>query len=341
MRIKNVLSLFDGMSCGQIALNRAGIEYESYYASEIDDYAIAVTQNNYPNTVMLGDVTKWREWDLDWSSISLLIGGSPCQGLSQSGRGKGLDDPRSALFWDYMDILEHIRKFNPNVLFLLENVVPQKKEWADNMTDAIGVEPIMIDSALLSAQSRKRLYWTNIPNIDQPKDKGIYLKDILESVHPDSSKSYCVDANYFRGGNLKQYFKRGRRQLVFEGPVQIAYISKNQQGRRVYSTEGKAITLKANGGGWGAKTGLYLINNIAGITRKDRYELISEMVESGDLIIRKLTPVECERLQTVPDNYTQLGLFDKVKKISDTQRYRMLGNGFTIDVVAHILSFMI
>jgi DNA (cytosine-5)-methyltransferase 3A len=136
-KLMNVLSLFDGMSCGQIALHRAGIKFDKYYASEIDKYAIAVTQHNYPSTTQLGDVTKWREWDIDWESIGLIIGGSPCQGLSQSGAGAGLKDERSALFFVFMDILRHVQSLNSNVVFLLENVVPRKKEWAENMTEAL------------------------------------------------------------------------------------------------------------------------------------------------------------------------------------------------------------
>jgi DNA (cytosine-5)-methyltransferase 1 len=359
----NVLSLFDGMSCAQIALERAGIEVDRYYASEVDKYAIAVTQHNYPNTIQLGDVTKWREWDIDWAGIDLLIGGSPCQGLSHSGRGEGLKDARSALFFDYIDILEHIKKHNPNAIFVLENVVPQKKEWAQNMSSVIGVDFIEINSSLVSAQSRRRLYWTNIDGIEQPEDREIYLQDIIESVQPDSMKSYCIDASYFKGGNLVQYFEKSRRQLVFDAPIQVGYIGKNQQGRGVYDTNGKSVALKSGGGGWGAKMGLYLVpttysrkselsgkvlnkslplesSNWRGLNRNQRQTAIAGMLDSGDIAIRKLTPTECEELQTVPQNYTLAPHpVYKNKMMSNTQRYKMLGNGFTVDVIAHILSY--
>lgn len=388
----NVLSLFDGMSGTQIALERIGFSVDSYYASEIDKYAIAVTQYNYPQTIQLGDINNWREWDIDWSSIDLIVGGSPCQGLSQAGRGAGLEDSRSKLFFVFVDILEHVKSMNPSVFFLLENVVPKKKEWAQNMTTVIGVEPIMIDSALLSAQSRKRLYWTNL-EVEQPEDKNIYLINIIESVHPDSMKSYCIDASYFKGGNLKQYFEKSRRQLVFENGlsfvmgleqgrrlddgnylsrnygegyriyssagksstltsqskgglgghsglylvpklVQEGYINQNHRGSRYYNINGKSVTLAANGGGWGMKTGLYLIPT----TKNNLRKTVEEMLADGDAVVRKLTPIECERLQTVPDEYTSVGDFNgNVKKVSNTQRYKMLGNGFTVDVIAHIL----
>lgn len=375
----NVLSLFDGMSGGQQALDRLGVNIDKYYASEIDKYAIAVTQYNYPDTIQLGDITKWKEWDIDWESIDLVMGGSPCQGLSSSGKGEGLLDSRSKLFWEWVDIRDHIVEHNPDAIFLLENVVPRKREWQDNMTVNVGIDPVMINSSLLSAQSRKRLYWTNIDGIEQPKDKFIYLQDIIESVDPDSMKSYCIDANYFKGGNLKQYFEKSRRQLVFDTPVQVAHIRQNHRGARVYATNGKSVTLTSQGGGWGMKTGLYVTGAaervrydengesfiktelrddnksnavIAGNRRKylaainsaskeDYRTAIEELIESGDLVIRMLTPIECERLQTVKDDYTKYGNFDgKVKEISKTQRYKILGNGWTIDVIAHIFGFI-
>lgn len=260
----NVLSLFDGMSCGQIALNRIGIKPDNYYASELDKYAITVTQANFPETKQLGDVTKWRDWDIDWASIDLLIGGSPCQGFSFAGKQLAFNDPRSALFFEYVNILNHIRKHHPDVKFLLENV-KMKKQFLDVISGLLGVEPVFINSSLVSAQNRQRYYWANW-EFGQPEDKDIVLADIIESGAVDRDKSFCIDANYFKGGNLKSYFEKNRRQLVF---------------------------------------------------------LNRELTEH-----RKLTPIECERLQTVPDNYTA--------HASNTQRYRMLGNGWTVDVIAHI-----
>ena len=177
----NVLSLFDGMSCGQIALNRIGIKPTKYYASELDKYAIKVTQANYPDTVKLGDVTQWREWDIDWASIDLLIGGSPCQGFSFAGKQLAFDDPRSKLFFVYVDILNHIKSVNPSVKFMLENV-KMKKEYLAVISEQLGVEPVFINSALVSAQNRQRYYWCNW-EVSQPEDRGIVLADILESDH--------------------------------------------------------------------------------------------------------------------------------------------------------------
>lgn len=325
MKKLNVLSLFDGLSCGQIALERVKIPIKKYFASEIDKYAIAVTQENYSNTIQLGDITKIKVKDLP--EIDLLMGGFPCQDLSIAKKDrKGLKGKRSGLFYEMIKL--H-KKLKPK-WFLYENVASMSKENKKIITDTLKkidkkTYCIEINSSLLSAQNRKRLYWTNIQGVDQPKDKGILLKDILEKnvaekyylrekndnykskvIMPD--KSYCIEANYYKGTNIKNYFKRKKRQI-------ITNINSAQSGR-VYSTDGKSTTLNANGGGQGAKTGLYKeINRI-----------------------RRLTPIECERLQTVPDNYTlSPHPVYKNKLMSDTQRYKMLGNGFTVDVIAHIL----
>ena len=302
----NILSLFDGMSCGQIALNKAEIPYSKYYASEIDKYAIQITQKNYPETVQLGDVSKINIDSLP--KIDLLIGGSPCQGFSAAGKKLNFEDPRSKLFWEYVRIKEEL---NPEY-FLLENVM-MKKEWIDVISNALRVQPIMINSSDFSAQNRKRPYWTNIP-IKQWEKNEIYLKDILESGHSDRLKSYCIDAQYYKGITLQSYITKHRRTQIFE-TVRLGEIGKGGQAERVYSVNGKSVSLSAQGGGQGAKTGLYHID-----------------LPDGQYYIRKLTPVECERLQTVPDNYTE--------GVSNTQRYKMLGNGWTVDVIAHILSGM-
>ncbi|HNH11096.1 MAG TPA: DNA (cytosine-5-)-methyltransferase [Leptospiraceae bacterium] len=302
----NILSLFDGMSCGQIALNKAEIPYSKYYASEIDKYAIQITQKNYPETVQLGDVSKINIDSLP--KIDLLIGGSPCQGFSAAGKKLNFEDPRSKLFWEYVRIKEEL---NPK-WFLLENVM-MKKEWIDIISSALKVQSIMINSSDFSAQNRKRLYWTNI-QVRKWGKKEIYLKDILESVTSDRLKSYCIDAQYYKGITLQSYITKHRRTQIFE-TVRLGEICKGGQGQRIYSVNGKSISLSTQSGGQGAKTGLYQID-----------------LPDGQYYIRKLTPIECERLQTVPDNYTE--------GVSNTQRYKMLGNGWTVDVIAHILSGM-
>ena len=216
----NVLSLFDGCSGAQQALCDAGIKVKQYYASEVDKYAVKITQKNFPNTIQLGDVKDvvWEDKHLHshlQPPIDLLIGGSPCQDLSFAGHQKGLvDGTRSNLFYEYVRILKELRDINPNLKFLLENV-RMSKDNIQKMSDALGVEPISINSNLVSAQNRYRLYWTNLKNVGVPKDTGIMLKDILIDGLTDRQKSHCLDANYFKGGNLKSYFEKHRRQLVF------------------------------------------------------------------------------------------------------------------------------
>lgn len=296
-----VLSLFDGMSCGQIALKKLGVSNYTYYASEIDKHAIKVSTENFPNTIHLGDVSK-----IDFKAlgnIDLLMGGSPCQGFSFAGKQLNFNDPRSALFFEFIRAIKEIKP----KYFLLENVV-MKQEYQDIISEQIGVKPIRIESSLVSAQKRSRLYWTNI-QVNQPEDKKIYLKDILENGLVDRDKSYCIDANYFKGTNLEQYLNKKRRQVVFnlsEKPVRLGAIN-SSMGNRVYHESGKSICLSANSGGLGTKTGLC----------------------HDDFCIRKLTVLECKRLQTVPDNYKM--------PVSNTQAYKMLGNGWTVDVITHIL----
>ena len=196
----NVLSLFDGISAGRVALERAGIKVNNYYASEIDKYAIQVSNKNYPDIIQLGDITKWREWNIDWSSIDLVIGGSPCQGFSFAGKQLNFDDPRSALFFVFVDICHRVADDNPNMKFLLENV-RMKKEYQDVITQYMGINPVAINSSLVSAQNRYRLYWTNIPNVTQPDDKGILLRDIILDI---------VDDKYYLTAEAIDYMGRLR-----------------------------------------------------------------------------------------------------------------------------------
>jgi DNA (cytosine-5)-methyltransferase 3A len=293
-----ILSCFDGISCAQVALERANLKVEKYYASEIDKYAIQITQKNYPNTIQLGSIV-----DLHLNEeIDLMIGGSPCQDLSIAKKNReGLNGSRSVLFWEFVRLLKEIRP----KYFILENVASMKKEEKEKMSNALSmVEPIMINAALVSAQSRRRLFWVGklIENtyitagISLPVDRKIYLKDILEK---EVAKKYLVNAK-FTFVDAKTIDKLR--------PIRLGNINKGGQGERVYSIYGKSVTLSANGGGRGAKTGLYMLN---------------------DGKIRRLTPIECERLQSLPDNYTE--------GISDTQRYKLLGNAFNVEVVAHIL----
>jgi predicted phage terminase large subunit-like protein len=260
----NVLSLFDGMSCGQIALKKAGITVDNYYASEIDKYAIQIAKKNFPDMIHIGDVTKVIGSELP--KIDLLIGGSPCQGFSFAGKQLNFDDPRSALFFEFVRLLKECKP----KYFLLENV-RMKQEFQDVISEHLGVQPIKINSSLVSAQNRVRLYWTNIPNVVQPDDKEIVLKDILETGIVDRDKSFCIDANYFKGGNLKSYFEKHRRQLVFskDGLCHVgdADLKGNDSIKRVYHPDGKSPTLTTMGGGHrepkilcGAWRGRYIVD---------------------------------------------------------------------------------
>lgn len=455
----DVLSLFDGMSGGQIALTNMGVKIDNYYASEIDKHAIAQTQLNFPNTKQLGGVTEWQTWNIDWSSINILFAGSPCQGFSFAGKQLAFDDPRSKLFFVFVDILNHIRKFNPDVLFLLENV-KMKAEHEAVITRYCGINPIEINSALLSAQNRVRLYWTNIgvvkrglfdeyyPGIPQPKDKGILLRDILKTDVPEkyylsekmlkvinqhgaidtieNNKSNCLLTSYHKmGGRDQQYVKDfqgldinkksrtlrtggGQSQddkhnwdlIMVQGAIKFVRTDEAKEMRkenmakgidstpfsakkivgidfdkmgavltgtnkdnlvmqlnpskesggqqpyqqnRIYDSNGISPALCAN------KADLLIKENKGYIQYADGYEQDNrcyfEDAKSGtldikparqkvlltDYRIRRLTPTECARLQTIPTWYKW--------QCSDTQQYRMLGNGWTNDVIEWILSF--
>ena len=381
-----ILSLFDGISCGMLALERAGIPVENYDAFEIDKYAITVSKKNYPQIVHHGDV-----FDGDFKQFKgydLLIGGSPCTywSIAKKSRETTSDGMGFKLFMEYVRALHE----SECKYFLYENNYSIHRNIKHEISKYLGVQPIMINSALVSAQQRKRCYWTNIPNVTQPDDKGIMLADILENGVPWQDKSYCMTARY-QGAIFSNTLERKQRTMVaipvntvngkshtfpatyykagtdlfptfnvensrqkiavpigaaqrgrYNGgekteqhievrndgksnclttvqkdtlvcsPVRIGQYGKGGQGQRIYSVRGKSVTLSANGGGQGAKTGLYKID-----------------LPDGDYVIRKLTPVEAERLQTLPDNYTA--------GISNTQRYKCIGNGWTVDVIAHIL----
>ena len=451
----NVLSLFDGMSCGQLALQKVGANVTNYYASEIDKYAIQVAKENFPNTIHLGDVTQIVSMPYN-VKIDLLIGGSPCQGFSKSGNRLNFDDPRSKLFFEFVRILKLVKP----KYFMLENVV-MNKDSKNIITEYLGVEPIEINSNLVSAQSRRRLYWTNIPNVTIPKDKNIVIKDILEDsgiadmvknqgreVHrADIEKSHCLMARDYKGfGNQAMTGIRFKKDSVISkdglnhvgNEIEIVKVRKHEvdikslqtvlryhrvrianltisqvayycnvpqtkaehwfrtdssfsipdednwlslkeclgittdqfdksitefeyregvfeQSSRVYHVDGKAPTLTST---LASKQKVYIpldkVESKNGLILKGHAELNGHdvlkrvydkngksptlntcgggnrepKISLGDKQWRKLTPLECERLQTVPDNYTE--------GVSNTQRYKMLGNGWTVDVIAHI-----
>ena len=395
-----MVSLFDGISCGRVALDRAGYAVLAYKAFEIDKYARAISRYNYPHIVCHGDVmdADFREF----ADYDLVMGGSPCTFWSIAKHNREID--KDGVGWKlFMRFVEAVWRVQPRY-FLYENVASMPASIKEYISDELGCEPILINSALVSAQQRKRLYWTNIKGIAQPHDKGILLKDILESGVPYQDKGYCLTATY-GNAEFKDCIEKSKRTMVAEPialsdksqtilstlhkenalsmvkrqktglfvaeavdanevgaalrtradengsfkrlevrddgklnalttvqtdsviclPIRVGTIGTGGQGNRIYSVHGKTVSICANGGGRGAKTGLYKIN-----------------LPDGDYTVRKLSVVEAERCQTLPDGYTAHGIDDNgnTVKISNTQRYKAIGNGWTVDVIAHILSHM-
>lgn len=328
-----VLSLFDGMSCGQIALRELGVKVDAYYASEVDKFAIKQTQLNFPDTVQLGDVRSVDARKL--GHVDLLIGGSPCQSFSFAGKRNGMStkqneniytlgrylelkqagfefEGQSYLFWEYIRVLHELRETNPNVLFLLENVEMGKK-WESVLSEAIGLCGVHINSALVSAQNRKRIYWTNIrttsnlfgaeqTDIPQPADRGLFISDILDDDADEKSSTLTTSS----GDNNNLICGRVVKQL---NPSTESGGKQPYQQNRIYSTDGISPALCASHSGYAPKIA----------------------ISPGD-ILRRLTPAECARLQTIPNWYKW--------ECSSSQQYKMLGNGWTVEVIKHILSFL-
>jgi len=294
----NVLSLFDGISCGRVALERVGIKIDKYYSSEVNQDSILVANKNYPQDKenRLGDVTKWQEWEIDWSSIDLLIGGSPCQGLSRAKTNReNLEDFRSILFYTYVDILNHIKTVNPDIKFLLENVKPNK-ETLSIMNEVIGIEPFIINSNLVSAQNRIRCYWFNWDTI-QPKDKGLVINDI---VYNDSYKVFYEDE---RISKTKIKTKN--------------YLKWDKSGKGYWSQQDRAY---------------YKNGKMCTVPKAHPSDKLNIIISDG--VYRRCHPIEAERLQTLPDNYTSC-----IK--SNSKRIGLVGDGWTVDVIAHILKGLI
>ena len=368
-------SMFDGLSGTMIALHeKLGITPREYHAFEIDPYSSAVSRYNYPNIIRHGDARNWR--NLEGKKIDLFVAGFPCQSYSVAGLRQFQEDPR-----DMSKVLLDALRGLAIDKVLIENVASMPSEWRDYFTKIFkeifpDIWCYELNSANDSAQQRKRLYWTNI-KFTRSKDKGIVLNDILEDGGmADRDKSYCLDSNYFKGGNLNHYYKRKRRQVVFDknGCKQVgeADLKGYDIIKRVYSRQGKSPTLTTMQGGWRmpkVECGQIInrkINPETGkrddynpnIKAEPRIETRSDgktntlsTIQKDNVVVnheqmywRALTPLECERLQTIPDKYTEFGAFPDKKvtwytcnRISNSQRYKMLGNGFCVDTVADIL----
>lgn len=375
------------MSCGQIALRELGVPIERYYASEIDKRAIKQTQLNFPDTIHLGDIEKWREWNIEWEEIDLLLAGSPCQGFSLAGKMLGHDDPRSRLYWVFLDILHHVQKINPSVKYLLENVRMRPADEA-RINESLGIRPVVINSALVSAQNRVRLYWSNIrtksewiwgellTDIPQPADRGIYIGDILDdevdekyymrnlSINEEAiesiattqegktsdvvkldkklkpkaqqDKASCLTAGGHSGGNhsdMDILFRDPwlRKNLRTPSDKANALLSCSYKGARANGMSVVPGTWRTHKDGQGFRS-------TAGgkapcIPARARNDGSGQPVAKIGCMLRRLTPSECARLQTIPDWYKW--------GCSDTQAYKMLGNGWTVEVIKHILSHII
>lgn len=373
----NVLSVFDGMSCGQIALIELGFKIDKYYAAEIDKPAITQTQHNFPNTIQLGSVTDVKAKDLE--KIDLFIGGSPCQGFSFAGKQLNFDDPRSALFFEYVRLWKEIKAINPNAVFLLENV-NMKKEYLRVISEYLGVFPVRINSNLVSAQNRDRWYWSNIrtkdvglfsemwTDIPQPEDKGILLKDILQNEVDSKyflnnpkmidfvTDEWRLNKKYTQINGEKGLPQLARQYATWCGDfICVAMRGRNPENpndrktgtpteqRLEPKTDGKTNCLTSV-----SKDNLIMTKNYlqlkGGFDSDNRFykgdsKHAACLTKGADKTgyfdgykLRRLTPIECARLQTIPEWYEWI--------VSDTQIYRMLGNGWTVEVIKHIFSFL-
>jgi site-specific DNA-cytosine methylase len=292
----NVLSLFDGISTLHLALDKLGISVNNYYASEIERDSISISNYNFPNVINLGDINNWKEWDIDWDSIDVVAGGSPCQSFSIANQGNRNDkgfEGKSKLFFVYLDILNHIKDRNAEVKFLLENV-KMKKEWRDKISSYLEVAPILIDSEVVSAQHRERYYWCNWNVEPIIKQKNVVLNNIVD--------------NY-----TDRYFLSDKHHKAFMKSYNWKHCELNGKGKTI----------------------------IASYFKQPPHTTYIPCKESPSGF-RRLTPLECERVMTLPDNYTKYGIKDgNVNEISDTGRYRAVGNGWTLEVIKHIFSNLI
>lgn len=318
----NVLSLFNGMNTGRQALENVGIKVEKYYSSEIKPYAIELTQYHFPDTIQVGDVTKWREWDIDWKTIDLVLSGSPCQDLSAAGKRAGIDGKKSSLFFTFIEILEHIKSLNPKVLFLQENVGSASKLDVGIMSRALGVYPVRINSSLVTAQLRDRYYWSNIKtketmfdvvtDIPQPKDKGIMFKDIITNGHVERVKALAILESESRAVRSQEGIKK-RAAREFINIVYQINPSKESGGKqpfmqnRIYDVKGKSVSLTEC------------------LAHKIKYQ-------TEDKLVKTVNKIEMCRLQGFPDDYCDI--------LTTAKAGSLLGDGWTLPIIEHIFNFI-
>jgi DNA-cytosine methyltransferase len=335
----NVVSLFNGMNTGRQALENVGIKVDKYYSSEIKPYAIQLTQHHFPDTIQVGDVTKWKEWDIDWKSIDLILSGSPCQDLSAAGKRAGINGKKSSLFFVFVEILEHIKSLNPKVLFLQENVGSASKLDVGIMSRSLGVYPVRINSSLVTAQLRDRYYWSNIrtketmfdvvTDIPQPKDKGIMFKDIITGGYIDTDKHVCLRPRFGTGGTQEGNIKRNKEMpsmitLIYEHNNELRVKTNTKQGFDIV-TENDCIDLSFP----------------TSTTRRARVtkgkspclmESNNNLYSYKDGLVRTVNQTEMERLQGFPDGYTSI--------LTKAKAGSLLGDGWTLPIIEHIFSFI-
>jgi DNA-cytosine methyltransferase len=334
----NVVSLFNGMNTGRQALENVGIKVNKYYSSEIKPYAIELTQYHFPDTIQVGDVTKWREWTIDWGSIDLILSGSPCQDLSAAGKRAGINGKKSSLFFVFIEILEHVKQLNPNVLFLQENVGSASKLDVGIMSRALGVYPVRINSKLVTAQLRDRYYWSNIrtkqtmfdvvTDIPQPEDLGIMFKDILISGIVDTDKHTCLNTGSGKDGS--QRYLKHRNETT--GMLTLIYEENNELRCKTNTAKGYDIV---------SENDCLDLSFPTSTTRRGRVtkgkspclmESSNNLYSYKDGIVRTVNQVEMERLQGFPDGYTSI--------LSKAKAESLLGDGWTLPVIEHIFSFI-
>jgi len=322
----NVLSLFNGMNTGRQALENVGIKVNKYYSSEIKPYAIELTQHHFPDTIQVGDVTKWKEWDIDWKSIDLVLSGSPCQDLSAAGKRAGINGKKSSLFFVFVDILNHIKSLNPNVLFLQENVGSASKLDVGIMSRALGVYPVRINSKLVTAQLRDRYYWSNIrtkqdgmfgdlvTDIPQPKDKGIMFKDIVTGGSVERIKACTLLEHTENSIGYKDRFSEKAQKYIKSREkfgVNIIYVDRDK-ALALLESESRVCTSQES------------------IKKRSERQFINAVKQND--ILRTLNQTEMERLQGFPDGYTSI--------LSQKKAGSLLGDGWTLPVIEHIFSFI-